>query len=272
MPKQIYVHIPKPCHEKWEEMTPNAQGAFCHSCKKNVIDFTNKTENEIYHTLTQANGEVCGRLTRFQLQQPMRKTEVNNGFLNWRAMAAALAALFSFSKPAMAGDTEPAPKTATVAKADTVEMLHVLSDTLPVEEPVAEFRVQKKSDCAATKITGRVIDALTKEPVEGARINVDGGSYALTDSNGYFALDTLSAGLNDTLTVSGLWYQTKQFALADFNLNQPVQLLLDERTLILGGAMVVVEKLPLNDMGGYNDLTPWLERLRLKRQQKRDSK
>ncbi|MDB5284037.1 MAG: hypothetical protein JWO06_3112, partial [Bacteroidota bacterium] len=33
-------------------MSPTQQGAFCNSCKKNVVDFTNKTENEIYEIIT----------------------------------------------------------------------------------------------------------------------------------------------------------------------------------------------------------------------------
>src|SRR5438552_3588242 len=106
MAKQIHINIPEPCHENWENMSRNEEGAFCQSCRKNVIDFSNKTENEIYGILTAAGGKVCGRFTNFQLQQPVRKTEIKNGFVNWRAIAASVVAFFSFNKISATGDLE----------------------------------------------------------------------------------------------------------------------------------------------------------------------
>ena len=45
--KTIAISIPKPCHEDWNKMTPDAKGAFCASCQKSVYDFSNKTDQEI---------------------------------------------------------------------------------------------------------------------------------------------------------------------------------------------------------------------------------
>jgi hypothetical protein len=96
MAKQLRISIPRPCHEKWEDMDRNAQGAFCQSCQKNVIDFSNKTENEIYDILTKTKDAICGRVTPFQLTRPVYKTEVANGRGNWRVLAVtALGVLFS---------------------------------------------------------------------------------------------------------------------------------------------------------------------------------
>ena len=39
--------IPKPCHEDWSKMTPNAKGRFCKSCVKTVVDFTEMDVDEI---------------------------------------------------------------------------------------------------------------------------------------------------------------------------------------------------------------------------------
>ena len=41
------IEINKPCHENWDAMTPNEKGAFCSLCKKNVVDFSQKTLSEI---------------------------------------------------------------------------------------------------------------------------------------------------------------------------------------------------------------------------------
>jgi TonB family protein len=66
------LHIPKPCHEDWNKMTPETQGRFCSSCEKTVVDFTNWSTTDIqqyfakhYHTKT------CGRFKQEQLTQPV---------------------------------------------------------------------------------------------------------------------------------------------------------------------------------------------------------
>jgi hypothetical protein len=37
------VHIPKPCHEDWERMSPNQRGRHCAVCDKTVVDVTRMT-------------------------------------------------------------------------------------------------------------------------------------------------------------------------------------------------------------------------------------
>ena len=62
------ISIKKPCHENWSEMTPNEQGAFCGKCVKTVIDFSNKSVEEIKNFFTTKQEEkVCGRFEKTQL-------------------------------------------------------------------------------------------------------------------------------------------------------------------------------------------------------------
>jgi hypothetical protein len=65
------ISIKKPCHENWDNMTPNEQGAFCHKCVKNVIDFSEKTVEEIkaFFTMKKENERVCGRFTGEQMTE-----------------------------------------------------------------------------------------------------------------------------------------------------------------------------------------------------------
>jgi len=67
---EIKISIPKPCHEDWNKMTPNEKGSFCGKCCKTVVDFTNKSPEEIRTTLLAESGKkVCGRFMSDQLDE-----------------------------------------------------------------------------------------------------------------------------------------------------------------------------------------------------------
>jgi hypothetical protein len=71
------ISIPKPCHESWNEMTPNEKGAFCGKCAKTVIDFTKKTSGEIRDILVGQTGKkTCGRFTSDQLNDPVKMIDL----------------------------------------------------------------------------------------------------------------------------------------------------------------------------------------------------
>jgi hypothetical protein len=61
-------HISNPCHEKWDDMTPQSGGRYCDECNKTVIDFTGKSEVEISEFLSEHSGiKVCGRFSANQV-------------------------------------------------------------------------------------------------------------------------------------------------------------------------------------------------------------
>jgi len=47
MKPELYLHIPTPCHEDWNTMTPVEKGKFCGSCNKEVVDFSLMTDAEV---------------------------------------------------------------------------------------------------------------------------------------------------------------------------------------------------------------------------------
>ena len=70
MGKQLYIDIPKPCHEDWNKMTPSGKGRFCGSCQKQVIDFGNMSDREIAQFFKKpSNGSICGRFMEDQLNR-----------------------------------------------------------------------------------------------------------------------------------------------------------------------------------------------------------
>ncbi len=63
-------HIPQPCHESWDQMTPGEQGRHCAACNKMVMDFTDWSTDEIAAYLyARSQHEVCGRFRQDQVQQ-----------------------------------------------------------------------------------------------------------------------------------------------------------------------------------------------------------
>jgi hypothetical protein len=66
--EMLFISIPTPCHEKWNEMYPVEQGAFCNVCSKIVIDFTNLSDEEVQNYFLNNRGKKnCGRFRNDQL-------------------------------------------------------------------------------------------------------------------------------------------------------------------------------------------------------------
>jgi hypothetical protein len=62
------ISIPKPCHEKWEDMVPQGNGSFCGQCSKVVVDFTAMTDEEVQNYFIQhAHEKLCGRFKSEQV-------------------------------------------------------------------------------------------------------------------------------------------------------------------------------------------------------------
>lgn len=76
MEDKFTITVPKPCSADWDAMTPEMTGRFCSSCTKSVIDFTDKTTEEIQLFFIKNKGQkICGRfnneqINRFDLQIP----------------------------------------------------------------------------------------------------------------------------------------------------------------------------------------------------------
>ncbi len=108
--KQLQISIPKPCHEDWNQMTPEERGRFCSVCQKTVLDFSEKTKEEILEFIQAHRHEkLCGRFRSDQLavfsriELPMPVYQSRLSFLN-SFLAALLfcfgTSLFSCNLPA----------------------------------------------------------------------------------------------------------------------------------------------------------------------------
>lgn len=107
--KSIHISIPTPCHESWSSMDETARGAFCHSCQKEVIDFSAMTDREVIEYLSK-HKTGCGRFRNDQVNTKLSMPRMANGFMKWKALFLSILPLLSF-RAAMAGDLGIKPQT-----------------------------------------------------------------------------------------------------------------------------------------------------------------
>lgn len=75
------IILPKPCHEKWETMTPQEKGRFCAVCSKTVRDFTNDSDDEILDFFSDHSSQnICGNFYESQLNRNMQYSIINSLF------------------------------------------------------------------------------------------------------------------------------------------------------------------------------------------------
>jgi len=60
--------IDKPCSENFNDFTKTDKGGFCNSCKKNVIDFTRMSDQEILNYFNSEKSKTCGVFLESQLK------------------------------------------------------------------------------------------------------------------------------------------------------------------------------------------------------------
>jgi hypothetical protein len=171
MPSKFKIQISNPCHEEWEGMQSLADGKFCHSCQKSVIDFTYFTDSELKRWFNENRGNSCGR---FKPEQLDRLIHAKSNFAMSRfkpnLIAASLLAFLSFPKLSKG---EVKPSTVQIAKTitnfDKKNQDEALSDSLRF-------------------IKGKVTDK-DKSALPGVTIRILGEKYGFsTDANGEFSL------------------------------------------------------------------------------------
>jgi hypothetical protein len=250
MANSIYLQLTQPCTERWDNMTPTQQGAYCSSCNKQVIDLTAKTENEIYELVTQHNGEMCARLTKQQLNTPIRKSELVNGWFNWRAIAASLGALLAVEK-AQAGTSD----STTVTVFDHTRANITEPDTIQVKP---------------NTITGIVVEDETNQPIYSANVVIKGTTIgAVTDIEGVFNIENANLYKDKILVIRSVGRKEAEVAVNQFLSGSTIRLHPKEFNYYSDYGILSYSYNPLEEeIGPALDLTPLLYRERPRKNKK----
>lgn len=228
MSEKLYINIQEPCHEDWNKMSPVQQGRFCGSCRKKVVDFTTQTDEEIISFFSNYNGSACGRFTDEQLDRPIQQIEIKpaSSFLKYAAGLLLPAFLFAFKSNAQVTDTVP-KQVGSPLSSDEMMVLGKVS--MQAVDPVRQ----------SGKITGRVVDAGTKEPLAGVSVIVKGTKLGVaTDVNGRFEL--IISTKRPVIVYSSIGYESTEVKYTERMKSEEVEVQMKPSAMGLMGEVVVV--------------------------------
>ncbi len=224
---EFKLQIPKPCTERWEKMNATKSGAYCNSCQKEVIDFTRMTEQEVKDFFLQANGAVCGRFQKRQLEHSYKLTEYKTS--TWEKWI--MATIIGLGLPGIAVAQLRPP-----AKPDTVQSEPVRED-LPTRQTLS--KPDSNGHLPLPVYYGPVVDKSTGEPLPGTAVRMLNSSfYTVTDMDGHFQVkqDSIVGDASAVYEISFVGFKTLTFTLAELQ-KKPVIAL--EPDIIVLGEMIV---------------------------------
>lgn len=223
MKNDLLIQIPKPCHENWDAMTPDAKGRFCGSCAKVVVDFSMMTDNEIARFLKNNTGSTCGHFTRDQLERPIIETQLQPK-RTWRYWLASIASLL-----AMLEQSNGQNKSSSKQLDDTSNAIVVDRGQLALLGKVAYRPIENK-------VLGRVVDEQNR-PLQGASILIkDSKIGTSTKADGTFAL--VANKKNVTVVVSYIGYITKELLLVANDETKLIKLALAIDDMMMGEVII----------------------------------
>tara|TARA_Y100000782_G_scaffold112079_1_gene141482 strand:+ start:3013 stop:3768 length:756 start_codon:yes stop_codon:yes gene_type:complete len=191
----MQLNIHQPCHEKWSNMSPSEKGKLCASCQKEVVDFTQFTDQQLIDFFKQQrSGEnTCGRLQTHQLNRTLVHYKPTS---HWPSIT--LASVLS-----LLGITGYAQ--------NTTKLSPVLQQFSFQPEMIETLAIQKQYSLNFQTFTvkGLVIDAESEEPLFVANV-VQKGTYngVSTDVDGNFSI-TVTTQDSVELSFSFIGYATK---------------------------------------------------------------
>jgi hypothetical protein len=95
----LKLNIPTPCSADQSNFKPTANGGFCNHCAKEVIDFTNMTDQEILAFFKNNQAGTCGKFKPAQLKQYPLTTSAptHQRWLGARLLGLLIASIFPAS-------------------------------------------------------------------------------------------------------------------------------------------------------------------------------
>jgi hypothetical protein len=172
----IVIHLPNPCGQNWDEMTPMGMGKLCANCQTLVIDFTTWSDESLFAYFKRNTGDICGLYYLDQVDRPIIEPKQRSKFYR---IAVAMGLTLLAVQPSQ---LQARPRPPLIECNTYKEYLQADDDTLGTP----------------TTLTGTVYGANNKPAADlYVEIVKDKGiaSEATTDSKGVFEVTLLSEGI-----------------------------------------------------------------------------
>ena len=165
MAKKTQLLIYNPCHEQWDAMQPDAEGRFCGSCQKTVVDFTTMSDQELLAWFASGHKNVCGRITEDQLNRdlvPAPAPKKRVWAVWWQFLVAGLLV---------------SSEASSQVKPPKAPMSQVYDDTARNQIVMGKMAIGLPNQSL------RIIDSATQKPLPGASVQLDDDpKYFIADS------------------------------------------------------------------------------------------
>ncbi|UEQ74628.1 carboxypeptidase-like regulatory domain-containing protein [Chryseobacterium arthrosphaerae] len=198
------IGIKNPCSERWEDMHDFPTGKFCDVCSKNVIDFTEKTNEEIFKLLNgKTKGEICGRI---QLKATFNTSIAAAGIL-------------------------------LITNIISVNA-QIINKNSNIPYQIEKFKKEKKT----VNFSGTLLDSNIQQPIANADlyfIQLKKYIKAITDEKGNFSIEIPKAIINDSNII---YIQFHQKPLITEIQKDTIHSSLTSQTLILSKMELLTKK------------------------------
>lgn len=232
--RNIILNINKPCSENWTTMKQNETGKFCLNCSKNVVDFTNLSDQETIKIITQSTTKICGRLNYSQLNRLMIE---NQGQIHRSRFYNFFAGLL------LIGTTND---TKALDQKNKIEMAsHIDAQKKSQNNFIPNDKIFQTDDTLKNIFRGTLIGAGTNEPISFASIILKGTKTGvISDINGNFKFTIPDSLLKAryTFRISYIGYETKDYFIKTKDLNTLVKIHMYPNHPIMMGDVQIMEK------------------------------
>nr|WP_294783946.1 hypothetical protein [uncultured Flavobacterium sp.] len=209
MKKKFTLEIAEPCSENFDKMIPNANGSFCNSCMKNVIDLSKKTNSEVAKFISENKDKnICARLKTTQLEEEFQYNETSKiNSLKYAAVAASVLLVSNMS----AQENKKSATEISISKPHPYKMGVVVSN-------------QNLNEEISINIKGKLLEVKTNKPFDkelysNLMLAVNGSHEAVkvNPKTGEFAINTTILKNSKTLIItitSNDYYLSKEIPFA----------------------------------------------------------
>jgi len=213
------IKIPKPCREKWSEMTATEKGAFCLNCNKEVFNFTEKSNYQLSKILD-SNQKLCGKFKPEQLNIDI--SSLQNNKYSKVGLLFGITTLLTLTTPIFSQNK-------------TTEKIKITQLNVVNKETIFNKRIKD-----SIEIKGQVFDEIGGLP--GVNIVLKGYSDKTeTDFDGNFTINIKKTELDKNL-ILGFYYLG--FEMQEIRINLETEFLKVKMVedIIVMGEVVIIKK------------------------------